>query len=86
MKFPWWFEETLLFVLLTVVFLVFYSVAYSVFLGIRENYYRYAQKESLQWTGRHSRPRQFKIMSVVWLVAAALFSAWVVVKWVIFSR
>ena len=39
---------------------VFYAVAWSVLLGVYENYLRYYQKSELQWTGPKSRfqPRQ----------------------------
>jgi hypothetical protein len=65
----------------TVVFGVFYAVAWSILLQVRENYYRYYQKADLQWTGRdsrfpHSRPRPLL------LIPAAVVSAWLVVHWV----
>ena len=54
---PWWAEPTILFFFLTVVFLVFYAVACSTILGIRDNYYRYAQK-SLAAVDRSGETRQ----------------------------
>ena len=61
---------------------VFYAVAWSVLLQIRENYYRYFQKADLQWTGPESRfPR--KRIRVVPLVVVAIASAWLVVHLVI---
>ncbi len=41
----------------TVLLTVFYAVAISVLLGIRDNYHRYAQKERLQWTDPGRGPR-----------------------------
>ena len=79
---PWWAERTILFSFLTVVFLVFYAVAYSTILGIRDNYYRYAQKSSLQWTGPGRRVGKPRVIRGIWLLIAALGSAWVVVKWI----
>ena len=81
---PWWAERTILFFCLTVVFLVFYAVACSTILGIRDNYYRYAQKSSLQWTGPGRRVRKPRVIRGIWLLIAALVSAGVVVNWVIF--
>ena len=81
---PWWPERTILFFFLTVVFLVFYAVACSTILGIRHNYYRYAQKSSLQWTGPGRRVKKLRAIRGIWLLIAALVSAGVVVNWVIF--
>ena len=81
---PWWAERSILFVFLTVVFLVFYAVAYATILGIRDNYYRYAQKTSLQWTGPERRVKKPTVIRGVWLLIAALVSAGAVVNWVIF--
>ena len=69
---------------LSLVLGVFYAFAYSVLMGIRENYYRYAQKERLQWTGPGARepcPRP-----ALWkFVLAAVSSAWLVVHFLIFG-
>ena len=81
---PWWSERTILFSLLTVVFLVFYAVAYSTILGIRDNYYRYAQKSSLQWTGPGRRVKKPRMIRGIWLLTGALVSAWVVVNRIIY--
>ncbi len=81
---PWWAERSILLFFFTVVFLVFYAVAYSTILGIRDNYYRYAQKSSLQWTGPEQRVRKPGLIRGFWLLIAAVASAWVVVQKVIF--
>ena len=81
---PWWVERSILFFFLTVVFLVFYAVACSTILGIRDNYYRWAQKTSLQWTGPGRRVARPAVIRGIWLLMAALVSALVVVNWVIF--
>ena len=81
---PWWAERSILFVFLTVVFLVFYAVAYATILGIRDNYYRYAQKTSLQWTGPGTRVKKPAVIWGIWLLLAALASAGAVVTWIIF--
>ena len=68
-------------VFLTVVLTVFSTVAYSVGLGIRDNYRRYYQKAELQWTqpGHPSSPR----LNFWWFAAAAFATAWLVVEFVI---
>ena len=81
---PWWAERTILFLFLTVVFLVFYAVSYSTILGIRDNYYRYAQKSSLQWTGPGRRTSKAGMVRGIWLLLAAVLSAAIAVNWVIF--
>ncbi len=84
MTMPWWVERSILFFFLTVVFLVFYAVAYSTILGIRDNYYRYAQKTWLQWTGPGRRIKKPRVIKGIWVLIAALASAAVVVNWIIF--
>ena len=69
-------------VFFTVVFTVFYSVAYAIFLGIRENYYRYAQKADLQWTGARKK-RAFRPLSLPAGLALAVLTSWIVVEFVI---
>ena len=66
---------------LTVVLTVFSIVAYSVGLGIRDNYRRYYQKAELQWTepGQKRSPR----LNFWWFVATALTTAWLVVEFII---
>jgi hypothetical protein len=67
---------------LTLLLSVFYAVAYSVFLGIYENYLRYYQKAELQWTGTASRfPR--KRIRISLLIPFAFLSAWIIVQFVI---
>ena len=78
---PWAFRLGLL-LFFTVVFTVFYAVAYSILLGIRDNYRRYAQKASLQWTGPRRRA-PLRVVSALKLLAAAGITAWLVVDWVI---
>lgn len=65
-----------------VVFTVFYALAYSVLMGIRDNYYRYAQKASLQWTGPRKK-RRFKVVSLAWLLALSALTAWLTVDFLI---
>ena len=61
---------------------VFYAVAWSVLLGVYENYLRYYQKADLQWTGSDSRfPRPKP--RIGWIALMAFFSAWMVVHFVI---
>lgn len=69
-----------LILLLTLAFAFVYALAYSVVLGIRDNYLRYYQKAELQWTG----PRQSLMRKVplAWLIGFALISAWIVVEYV----
>ncbi|MGH9339649.1 MAG: hypothetical protein ACRD1R_08685 [Acidobacteriota bacterium] len=66
----------------TVVFGVLFAVSYSVILGIRDNYHRYAQKSDLQWTGPGQRSK-VPPMRLSWLLAAALAGAWLVVHFII---
>lgn len=66
----------------TLVFGVFYAVAWSVLLQIQENYHRYYQKANLQWTGSDSRfPR--KRIRVGCLLPVAFLSGWIVVHFII---
>ena len=66
----------------TIVFAVFYAVAYSVILGIRDNYRRYYQKAELQWTAP-SGQSTLAASRLRWLVPFALVTAWIVVHFVI---
>lgn len=70
------------FALFTVVFTVFYAVAWAALLNIRDNYRRYYQKSELQWTGPQSRVRRSRLRPL-WVLSAALASAAVVVSWII---
>ncbi len=74
------------FLFFTFVFTVFYAIAWSVILGIRDNYHRYAQKASLQWTGprKAARPRPRKGFLILSLLALAVLTSWLVVTFVIF--
>ena len=70
--------------LLTLLFAVFYIVAYSVLMGVRENYYRYAQKAELQWTGpgrQTAAPRRPPLWK---FLAGALLTTGLVLHLVIF--
>ena len=58
----------------TLVFAVFYAVAWAALLNIRDNYKRYYQKSELQWTGPQSRVRRSRLRPL-WIVLAALVSA-----------
>ena len=66
----------------TVVFGVLYAVAWSILLGVYENYLRYYQKADLQWTGRASQFPKPRIRLSL-LAGAALLSAWLVVHFII---
>lgn len=61
---------------------IFYAVAWSVLLQIRENYLRYYQKADLQWTGRGSRfpKRRIRLLP---LFLGAIGTAWILVHFVI---
>ncbi len=74
------------FLFFTFVFVVFYAIAWSVILGIRDNYYRYAQKASLQWTGprKAARPRPRKAVLILSLLTLAVLTSWLVVAFIIF--
>ena len=76
----WAFYAGLVF-FLAVVFTVFSTVAYSVGLGIRDNYRRYYQKAELQWTepGDKGRAR----LNFWWFAATAFATAWLVVEFII---
>ena len=63
---------------------VFYAVAWSVLLQVRENYYRYYQRAPLQWTGSESRFPTRRVRPLRVLLAAFL-SAWSLVHFVIGS-
>ncbi|GAB4110041.1 MAG: hypothetical protein Kow001_10580 [Acidobacteriota bacterium] len=66
-------------VFFTVLMGVFYAVAWSVLLQIRENYLRYFQKADLQWTGSDSRFPRFRLP--LWrILLAAAASSWVLVE------
>lgn len=69
----------------SVVFGVFYAVAWSVLLGVYENYLRYYQKADLQWTGSDSRFPKPRV-KLGWIILAGLMSAWVVVHFIILPR
>ena len=66
----------------TVVFAVFYALAYSVVLGVRENYLRHYQKSDLQWTSvdhQKHRPR----LRLQWLLLFSSLTSWLVVHFII---
>ena len=66
----------------TVALGVFYAIAWSVLLGVYENYQRYYQKADLQWTGSNSQVGR-KRMKPTRLVVLAFLSAWIVVQFVV---
>ncbi len=74
------------FLFFTLVFVVFYAIAWSVALGIRDNYHRYAQKASLQWTGprKGAGPRPRKAVLILSLLTLAVLTSWLVVTFIIF--
>lgn len=71
-----------LIVFFTIIFAVFYAIACSVLLGIRDNYLRYYQKAELQWTSpvpeQRNRAGPWKLLAPLSLV-----TAWIVVHFVI---
>ena len=69
----------------TVVLGVFYAIAWSVLLGIYENYQRYYQKADLQWTGSKSRVGRKRI-SFSRLIVLAFVTAWIVVHFIVFPH
>jgi hypothetical protein len=72
---------------LTVVFVVFYAIAYSVLKGIAENYRRYYQKADLQWTGpRGARGGGGRWWLLVLLLVGSVTTAWLVLRFVIFHE
>ncbi len=66
------------FALFTVALAVFYALAWTALLNIRDNYRRYYQKADLQWTGPESRLRRSRLRPL-WVLLAALISAAIVV-------
>lgn len=76
---PGWYWSGIAF--FTVVFIVFLAIAYSVVLGVIENYYRYYQKADQQWTGPESRFRSLPVR-VTWLVVVSFLMAWGLVHYV----
>lgn len=67
----------------TVVFIVFYAVAYSVLRGVVQNYRTYYQKADLQWTGPRGRRRKAGGWWLVILFVGSILTAWLVVRFVI---
>ena len=80
---PVWFNETVLTIFFSVVFLVFYAIAYSVLRGLVDNYYKYAQKADLQWTGP-GRGAARKGVPFVAIAILSVITAWLVVRFLIF--
>jgi len=66
----------------TLLFGVFLAVAYSVVLGVYENYLRYYQKAGLQWTGTGRRVDK-KSVPFLKVILLAFLLAWFVVHFVI---
>ncbi len=62
------------FAFFSILFAVFYAVAWTALLNIRDNYRRYYQKADLQWTGPESRFRRGR-PKPLWILMAALISA-----------
>ena len=79
MSFAWYWGGIAFF---SVVFFVFLAVAYSVVLGIIENYFRYYQRADQQWTGRESRFKALPVR-IGWLVVISVLCAWIVVHFVV---
>jgi hypothetical protein len=79
---PGWLNETVLIAFFTVVFLVFYAIAYSILRGLVDNYHRYAQKADLQWTGPRREQRRRNV-SLIWLLVFSVVTAWLVVEFLI---
>ncbi|UCF35636.1 MAG: hypothetical protein JSU96_12440 [Acidobacteriota bacterium] len=66
----------------TVLLAVFFAVAWSILLGVYENYLRYYQKAELQWTGAGSRFPRPKVR-MGWVLLAAVTVAFLVVHFII---
>ena len=69
----------------TVALGVFYAIAWSVLLGVYENYQRYYQKADLQWTGSNTQVGRRRIRLGPLLVTSFL-TAWLVVHFVILPK
>ena len=61
---------------------VFLAVAYSVLLGVRENYLRYYQKSELQWTGTGRSITQKRI-PLFKVILSSFLLAWLIVHFII---
>jgi hypothetical protein len=57
-------------------------VAYSVLMGVYDNYRHYFQKAELQWTGQDSRVER-KRVPIFKLVLFAFLLAWLIVHFLI---
>ncbi len=68
----------------TVLVGVFLMVAYSVLLGVYDNYLRYYQKAELQWTGTGRRSVR-KSVPFFRLILLAFLLAWFIVHFVVRS-
>lgn len=66
----------------TLLVTVFLAVAYSILMGVYDNYRRYYQKADLQWTGTKSRFRRKKTPFFK-LILLAFFLAWLIVNFLI---
>lgn len=66
----------------TIVFAVFYALAYSVVLGVRENYLRHYQKSDLQWTSVDNQKPRARLR-LQWLLLFSSVTAWLVVHFII---
>lgn len=66
----------------TVLLGVFYAVAWSILLGVYENYQRYYQKADLQWTGSRSSVGRRRV-PFGRLAVTAFLSAWLIVQFIV---
>ncbi len=66
----------------TLVFAVFYAIAFSVMRGIHDNYLQYYQKADLQWT-ENRRKTDSKSMRFTWLLLISILTSWIVVHLVV---
>ena len=66
----------------TLLLSVFLAVAYSVLLGVRENYLRYYQKSELQWTGT-GRSITRKRIPLFRVILFSFLLAWLIVHFII---
>ena len=66
----------------TLLVAVFLAVAYSILMGVYDNYRRYYQKADLQWTGTESRFHK-KRTPFFKMLFLAFFLAWLIVHFLI---
>lgn len=66
-------------------FCVFYAIAYSIVMRVRDDYHHYTRPPEKGWIRRPPLRRRHRI-PLLWILPAGILSAWILVHFMVWSR